>query len=537
MDIAKRFREVIGIRTLFVLLISMQVLQGCSAEIQGGDAVKAAANCAQVAGTSASSQRQLRAAWIATVTNIDWPSRPGLPVETQKQEFIRLLDGLRQMHMNAAIVQVKPTADAFYPSQYGPWSEYLTGVQGKDPGYNPLAFMIEESHRRNLEFHAWFNPFRVSLQSDIHKLVANHPALQHPDWVVSYGGKLYYNPGVPAARTFVIDSILEVVKNYDIDAVHLDDYFYPYRVANEDFPDEATYEQYGAAHFPNKDDWRRDNINQFVHDLESAIKRTKSYVKFGISPFGVWRNKSVDPTGSDTSAGQTDYDDLYADTRTWMRKGWLDYIAPQIYWNFGNPAAAYEKLVNWWAQEVRAQRVQLYIGQAAYKITSWKDANELPKQLQFNLNMHEVHGSIFFSIKELMANPDGIRDRLSNDIYKLPALIPTMPWLAGKVPHEVEHLSGQQAGSGIVLNWQDSANTNAAYYAIYRFESKAATQQCQGWGDGHLLDTARKMGNGAEQTFTDSTALKGKTYVYYVTALDRLHNESQANEGVTITVR
>jgi uncharacterized lipoprotein YddW (UPF0748 family) len=529
-DIVKRWRKVIGIRTLFVLLISVLIIQfqSCSAEGQKAGAMKVTGNCTQ----QAAAQRQFRAAWIATVTNTDWPSRPGLPVETQKQEFVRLLDGLQQMHMNAAIVQVKPTADAFYPSQYGPWSEYLTGVQGKDPGYNPLAFMIAESHRRNLEFHAWFNPFRVSMQGDIHKLVANHPARQHPDWVVSYGGKLYYNPGIPAVRTFVIDSILEVVKNYDIDGVHLDDYFYPYKVAGQDFPDEATYQQYGAAHFRNKDDWRRDNINQFVQDLAHAIKQAKSYVKFGISPFGVWRNSSVDPTGSDTRAGQTDYDDLYADTRTWIRNGWLDYIAPQIYWNIGNPAAAYDKLVHWWAQEVRGQRVQLYIGQAAYKITSWRDPNELPRQLQLNLNVHEVQGSIFFSIKELMANTGDIRDQRSNDIYKQPVLEPTMPWLGGKAPQEVQLTSARQTGTGVVLNWRDVAKSNTAYYAIYRFEGNTANQQCQAE---YLLATTRKIGNGEEQTFTDSTAVKGKTYVYYVTALDRLHNESRASQRLKVT--
>lgn len=531
MDRLKRRRLKIAMSIQLALLTSFIALQACSAQAQ-----EPAVNCSQTTKTSNSPLRQLRAAWIATVTNIDWPSRPGLPVATQKQEFTRLLDALHQMHMNAAIVQIKPTADAFYPSQYGPWSEYLTGVQGKDPGYNPLTFMIEESHRRNLEFHAWFNPFRISMQSDIHKLAPNHPALQHPDWVVSYGGKLYYNPGVPAARTFVIQSILEVVRNYDIDAVHLDDYFYPYRVANQDFPDDAVYQQYGKAHFPRKDDWRRDNINHFVQDLAHAIKQVKPYVKLGISPFGVWRNKSVDPTGSDTQASQTNYDDLYADTRTWIRKGWLDYVAPQIYWNFGYLPAAYEKLVQWWAQEVRGQRVQLYIGHAAYKITSWSDTNELPKQLQFNLNIHEVQGSIFFSLKDLLANPLGIRDRLSSDIYKLPALVPTMPWLPGKVPHKIEHVSTQQTGSSIILHWQDNASSNAVYYAIYRFERNDSSQQCHPWGAEHLLDTVRKVGN-SKQTFTDSTATKGKTYIYYVTALDRLHNESQASAGLRVTVR
>jgi len=375
--------------------------------------------------------QEFRGVWITTVENLDWPSRPGLPVAVQQQEFTNLLDQVQQMCLNAIVVQIKPVADAFYPSQYSPWSAYLTGIQGKDPGYNPLAFMVSEAHRRNLEFHAWFNPYRLSQHNDINELAANHPARQHPDWIVSYGGKLYYNPGLPAVQAFVINSILEVVSNYAIDAVHMDDYFYPYPVARQDFSDDATFKQFNNGHFASKADWRRDNVNQLIQQLSMGIKRVKPHVKFGISPFGVWRNKATDLTGSDTRALQS-YDDLYADTRTWLRHHWLDYIAPQLYWNIGYDRAPYEKLVDWWSKEVAGRNVHLYIGQAAYQIGSgtpaaWANPEEMPRHIQLDRNSPQVRGSIFFRLRSLLANPLGFKDRLMNDLYKQAAIVPPMP--------------------------------------------------------------------------------------------------------------
>ncbi len=372
--------------------------------------------------------QEFRGVWIATVENIDWPSRPGLSASVQQQEFVHLLDAVQQMKMNAVIVQVKPVADAFYPSRYGPWSAYLTGTQGKNPSYDPLSFMVAEAHKRHLEFHGWFNPYRVSQHDDIDALAASHPARQHPDWIVHYGGRLYYNPGIPAAREFIVNSILEAVSGYDIDAVHLDDYFYPFPVSGQDFPDDATYQQYRAGHFESLADWRRDNVNQLVHELSVKIKQVRARVKFGISPFGVWRNKATDPTGSDTRATQS-YDDLYADTRTWIRKNWLDYIAPQLYWSIGYPPAAYNKLVDWWSKEVAGQKVHLYIGQAAYMIgksqpAAWTDPEEIPRHLQLDQRFPQVKGSIFFSLKDLMRNPLGFKDRLINDLYKQKAVVP-----------------------------------------------------------------------------------------------------------------
>ncbi|NPC92976.1 family 10 glycosylhydrolase [Bacillus sp. WMMC1349] len=378
--------------------------------------------------------KEMRGVWIATVTNLDWPSQKGLSPEQQKKEYIKLLDDVVEMGMNAVVVQIKPTADAFYPSVYGPWSEYLTGVQGKDPGYDPLQFLLEETHRRGLEFHAWFNSFRITMHhTDLAKLSNDHPAKKHPDWVVAYGNQLYYNPGIPEVQHFIIAGIEEVVKNYHIDAVHMDDYFYPYKIAGKDFPDLDTFARYGKDRFSNIADWRRDNVSQLVKQIGEMIKKEKPLVKFGISPFGVWRNIANDPTGSNTKAGVTNYDDLYADTRDWIQKQYIDYIAPQIYWSINFAPASYHILVDWWTNEVKGHPVHLYIGQAAYKInnnydSAWSDPDEYPRQIALNRSVNGL-GSIHFSLKDLNKNPLGIKDKLRANIYNTPALIPEMPWL------------------------------------------------------------------------------------------------------------
>jgi len=359
---------------------------------------------------------ELRGVWISTVYNLDWPSASAYGnAEKQKQEYVQLLNELQAMGMNAVFVQVRPAADALYPSSLVPWSKFLTGTQGKDPGYDPLAFMIEETHRRGMQFHAWFNPFRATTDAKLETLAANHVAIQHPEWLVKSDGKYYINPGIPAARQHIIDAIMEVVNRYDIDGVHLDDYFYPY---NGGFPDDAAYQAYGSASFASKADWRRYNINQFVQSLHQSIKSVKPEVQFGISPFGVWRNIADDPTGSDTRAGVTAYDTTYADVRTWIRHGWIDYVTPQIYWSLSFERARYDKLVTWWANEVRGTDVALYIGHAPYKLgtaeAGWQNAQEIINQLKYNRQFSEVKGSIFFSAKDLRKNPLGLIQELKN---------------------------------------------------------------------------------------------------------------------------
>ena len=379
--------------------------------------VKPAGNTKK-AGTAAKQRKEFRAVWVASVANIDWPSKKGLSEEQQKREYLNILDNVKRWNMNAVVVQVKPTGDAFYPSKYGPWSEYLTGKQGVNPGYDPLKFMVEEAHKRGIEFHAWFNPYRLSMNTDRSRLSRDNIVFKKPEWIVEYGGKLYLDPGIPAVDDYVVDSIMEVVKNYDIDAVHMDDYFYPYKVKNQEYPDEYTYRQYGSE-YNSKSAWRRDNVNRLVEKLSAEIKKTKPNVQFGISPFGVWRNKSTDPVrGSDTKAGVQNYDDLYADILLWIDKGWIDYVAPQIYWNQGFNLAEYNTLVRWWSDAVAGSKTDLYIGQAAYKVKEWKNSNELINQVYFNRDFSNVKGSIFFSYKSLLDNPKEVTFNLMEGPYK-----------------------------------------------------------------------------------------------------------------------
>ncbi|MET3288284.1 UNVERIFIED_CONTAM: uncharacterized lipoprotein YddW (UPF0748 family) [Brevibacillus sp. OAP136] len=359
---------------------------------------------------SVHTEGSLRGVWISTVFNLDWPSTASVGnQQKQKQEYIQLLDELQSMGMNAAFVQVRPAADALYPSSLVPWSKFLTGTQGKNPGYDPLAFMIEETHKRGMEFHAWFNPFRANTDAKTDKLAANHLAKAHPDWIVNASNKLYINPGIPQARQEIIKDIMEVVTNYDIDGVHLDDYFYP---SDGVFNDAATFKAYNSKKIANLADWRRDNINQFVSQLGASIHSAKPQVKFGISPFGVWRNIAKDPTGSDTKAGVTAYDNMYADVRTWIKQGWIDYVAPQLYWSLSFTPAQYDKLVAWWANEVNGTGVKLYIGHSPYKLgtaeAGWSNAQEIINQLIYNTQYPQVQGDIFFSAKDLRKNPLGI---------------------------------------------------------------------------------------------------------------------------------
>lgn len=374
---------------------------------------------------------EMRAAWISTVYNIDWPSKPGLSVDKQKLEFSTMLDSLKGMGIHTVFVQVRGASDAIYPSTIVPWSASLTGTEGKHPGYDPLAYMITEAHNRDMEIHAWFNPFRAGTTADMNRLADNHPAKAHPEWIVRHGNLMYFNPGIPEARQHIIDAIMEVVNQYDVDGVHLDDYFYPY--GNTPFADEHTFSsQQGSS--SSLADWRRGNINSFVSGLHQAIKSNNKKLPFGISPFGIWRNAKDDPTGSDTN-GTSAYDNQYADARTWIVNGWVDYIVPQLYWSIGFKAADYSKLVAWWANETAGTGVDLYIGQAAYKLgtnqTDWSSSEQIIQQLELNRTYSEVKGSLFFSAKILMANTAGIADRLAlyyaGDKGEAPAPVPAPP--------------------------------------------------------------------------------------------------------------
>jgi len=381
---------------------------------------------------------EFRGVWIATVDNIDWPAKGMINVDSQKADFIRQLDLHERNGMNAMIVQVRPAADAFYPSQYEPWSQWLTGIQGHPPSpyYDPLQFMIEETHKRGMEFHAWCNPYRADFQIGRSSIAPNHITKIHPEWFLTYGDQKYFDPSNKEAQKFVINVIRDIVKRYDIDAIHMDDYFYPYRIAGKEFPDGAAYKKSGTN--LSKDDWRRSNVDSIIAALSQAIKIEKPWVKFGISPFSVWRNKDQDPDGSDSKAGQTNYDDLYANILLWLQKGWIDYVAPQLYLEIGHGKIAYEKLLDWWSKHTYGRH--LYIGQGIYRVgekssSAWKDPKELPSQIQLLRKYPNVQGSIYFSSKSFDKNPNGWNDSLRNNYYRVPALIPPMGWLPSKPVH------------------------------------------------------------------------------------------------------
>ncbi|MEW2375747.1 family 10 glycosylhydrolase [Micromonospora sp. NPDC047812] len=519
------------------------------------DAATTAASTTSCVTDPATPKRQFRAMWISSVVNIDWPSKASQTspdrVATQQAEYRQLLDLAERLNHNAVVVQIRPTADAFWPSPHEPWSEYLTGVRGENPGWDPLKFVVEEAHKRNLEFHAWFNPYRVSMPApggagaDINQLAPNHPVREHPEWTFAYppagvaGSRLYYNPGIPEVREFVQTAMMDAVKRYDVDGVHFDDYFYPYPSGTHQVPDDATF----AAHnrgFTNKADWRRDNINLLIQEMNAKIKAEKPWVKFGVSPFGIWRNQSADPLGSDTTGSQS-YDIISADTRKWVKEEWIDYIVPQLYWYMGQyPAADYTRLVPWWADVVKGTRVQLYIGQADYKSgdpaygSFWMNPRELSNHLTLNRQYPEVLGNVHFSAVQVRANRLGATDIYAAEHYSRPALIPTMPHLPKKPLLMPVVTKAARQSDGVHLNWLQPADGvgplgTATSYAVYRFDGVGLAGRCDFADAAHLVDTVRADAGTRSQSWVDTTAEAGKRYTYYVTALDRLANESPAS--------
>ncbi|MGW4908224.1 glycoside hydrolase family 10 protein [Streptomyces sp. NPDC004270] len=373
---------------------------------------------------------EMRGMWLATVSNRDWPSRTGLSASAQRKELTALFDKAVDYRLNTVMFQVRPTADAFWPSPHEPWSQYLTGTQGKNPGWDPLGAAVEEAHARGLQLHAWFNPYRIANHTDPGKLVASHPARKHPDWVVPYGGKLYYNPGIPAVRAFVEKAILDAVARYPVDAVHFDDYFYPYPVAGQTFDDDDAYDTHGGD-FSSRAAWRRDNIDKLVTETAAGIRKLRPGTRFGISPFAVWRNATTDTRGSDTKAGVETYDDLYADTRKWVQKNWIDYVVPQVYWQIGNAAADYTKVVDWWAGVAKGSGTRLYIGEALYRAgaagapSAWQDPAELSRHLTLAGQYPQVGGHVYFAAQDVAADPIGALSRVVADHYRQPALPPS----------------------------------------------------------------------------------------------------------------
>jgi uncharacterized lipoprotein YddW (UPF0748 family) len=396
--------------------------------------------------------REFRGAWIASVKNIDWPSKPGLPPAQQQAELRALLDRAVALRLNAVVLQVRPACDAFYDSTLEPWSEYLGGRQGQppEPPYDPLAFAVSEAHARGLELHAWFNPFRARLldpSGPSTPTAPNHVSVAHPEWVRRYGKHQWLDPGEPAVHDHVVSVVLDVVKRYDIDAVHMDDYFYPYRepVLGLDgkpsvdaqgqpvqlaFPDDATWSRYRAGGGTlDRDDWRRDNVNRFVKRLHRAIKIEKPWVRFGISPFGIWK-----PGHPGQIKGMNQYEAIYADARLWLARGWVDYFSPQLYWSIENPDQSYPVLLRWWAEQNRERR-HVWPGLFTSRIKEGGfDARQIGFQILWTRLEPGASGHIHFSMKALGEDYGGIAGALTKDVYQAPALVPATTWLPGKAP-------------------------------------------------------------------------------------------------------
>lgn len=467
----------------------------------------------------AQNKYEFRAAWVATVENIDWPSRKALSADSQRIEFIRILDMHKRNGMNAVVVQIRPVTDAFYPSPFEPWSEYLSGKQGRSPGYDALRFMIDETHKRGMEFHAWCNPYRAEFAIGRSSIAPTHITRLHPEWFVTYGNTRYFDPGNKEAQQFVVRVIRDIVSRYNVDAIHFDDYFYPYRIAGKEFPDSLSYAKYGNGMA--KDDWRRSNVDSVILMLARAIKEENKYCRFGISPFGVWRNKSQDPEGSDTRAGQTNYDDLYADILLWLRNGWIDYVAPQLYWEFSHPNAPYGSLLDWWSKHAYGKHC--YIGLGIYRATgsniapAWKDRTLLPRQIAALQSTPNVHGAIYFSTRSFNGNPNGWNDSLRNNYYRYPALVPPMPWIddVKPAPPAVQKISD---GYWKIAASPDRPVKAIVVYSYRRDEPITSSKPCSLVQPGSTLDLRL-----TDQQFINE-------YKYAVSVITTTNNESELVE-------
>jgi len=450
--------------------------------------------------------REFRAAWIATVANIDWPSKPGLSVVEQKTELLNLLDRAAQLKFNAVLFQVRAVSDAFYASPIEPWSEYLTGTMGKAPVpfYDPLAFAITEAHKRGLELHAWFNPFRAGHPESKSTPAANHITRTHPELVRHYGKQTLLDPGEPETQARALAVMLDVVKRYDVDGVVIDDYFYPYPETNSagrviDFPDDASWKKYGAGRGLNRDDWRRDNVNRFVQKLSQCIKAAKPWVQFGVSPFGIWR-----PQNPPQIRGFDAYEKIYADSRKWLVNGWVDYLSPQLYWPIAQREQSFPVLLNWWlAQNLRGRHVWPAIADSS--VGGKFSPGEIARQIQILREQSVNSGEIHYHLRSVLEN------RALTDVvraaYAPPALVPASPWLEA-TPPEQPQLKITVEKNSVRAQWEISGAEQVRWWLL-QFRTNA------------IWTTEIFPANGTSRTFEnfrpDTIALR---------AVDRLGNAS-----------
>jgi uncharacterized lipoprotein YddW (UPF0748 family) len=465
---------------------------------------------------------EMRGAWLTTVVNLDWPSSRELTVDQQKQEMIILLDSLKYAGINAIFFQVRSEADAMFPSPYEPWSYWLTGEQGRSPVpfYDPLRFVISEGHARGMEVHAWLNPYRAHRNLDLYPQHETHIAKIRPDWILTFPGTsgtyVMLNPGMQEVRDFIANIVIDIVRRYDVDGIHFDDYFYPYTppISTEDRP-HFLAEPRG---FDSIEDWRRDNINLMVRQVYDSIQVADPFVKFGISPFGIRKNSDAG-----TNGGQG-YHLLFADPLAWLQAGTMDYIAPQLYWETSHPVAPYEPLLRWWAEVAAANNRHLYVGLAPYRLqgaTDWP-VEQIGTQIRINrTNQHPVHGKIYFRTRNITDNPKSIADSMAVDWYSKPALIPHMNWMPGDVPLPVEELTYNfyDDESLVRLYWHQEHH--ARRFAIYRYPEDTDPDVIFSGPNPAFL-----VGVTGQSSFSDATAGSGVAYLYAVTAVGRNNQQS-----------
>jgi uncharacterized lipoprotein YddW (UPF0748 family) len=462
--------------------------------------------------------REFRAAWIATVANIDWPSKKGLSTEQQKKELVALLDKAVELNLNAVILHVRPAADAFYPSKIEPWSEYLTGTMGQAPKpfYDPLEFAVEQAHARGLQLHAWFNPYRVGHAERKSPPAPNHASVASPNIVRTYGTNLWFDPGEPAAVDRFVNVLTDVVRRYDVDGVHIDDYFYPYQINDDQgklvpFPDDESYARARAAgETLERDDWRRKNVDELVRRMYEAVKAEKPHVLVGISPFGIWR-----PGHPEGIEGLDQYATLYSDARKWLREGWVDYFTPQLYWRIEGPQS-YPKLLAWWNDENVKGR-HLWPGNGAHNVRSGPEvaegrtpwaAEELIRQIELTREIVDQPGNVFFSMKCLVDNRDGLTDKLKSGVYAEPALIPEINWLGGKAPGKPE-VGATRNSKGVALELKPGkGEAPAVWVARLRAGNDWTTKIIPGGESRYLLEL--KNGGKADEVFVSAVTRLGQ---------------------------
>lgn len=497
------------------LLAAVGSLAACGGALGDGsdeEAARLADVEAQSASAIPSAPRELRAAWVATVYNIDWPSRSTLTVAQQQAEATRICEQAQALGLNALVLQVRPSADALYASSLEPWSAYLTGTSGKapSPAYDPLSFWISEAHKRGLLLHAWFNPYRVALPGAAAGMAAGHISKRRPDLVRTVGSYLWMDPTEADTKSYTMDVISDVVRRYDIDGVHIDDYFYPYRSyypAGGDFPDDVNWNKYKAGGGTmSRADWRRDHVNQLIQRLYQRIKAEKSSVLFGIAPFGIWRPGN--PAGV---VGLDAYSDLYADSRLWLNSGWLDYFAPQLYWPIAPAAQSYTALVDWWRGENLRGR-HLWPGLGTNRVSDGSyPVREIEDEIRETRRRSGATGNIHYSFKVFPRNPAGLTTTLTSGLYAQRAVVPASPWLASTGPARPT-VTGLREGTSWVLNIQAGSSGSAPFWYV------VSMKKASGWSS----DTVPAAAGAVRYSVTNTTGIMGLV----VRAVDRLGNES-----------